>query len=86
MTKKVKYSLKCMRQAITIIEELAPKEQKKQSFKRKHQMENAYATLQCHGGRLNLEVPQLGTFYIPEQYLANARMLASQLAGMEEQS
>lgn len=79
MTKAREESLKRIRQAIATIEQLVLLEQKHISMQRKKQMENAYASLSLHAHKLGIQLPQLSTFYRPEQYLSHARLVADKL-------
>jgi hypothetical protein len=83
MTKAQERSLQRLRQAIDLIQDLAPKELKRSSRRRKHDMENAHATLVCHAEKLQMQLPALSTYYAPQQYLDHARALERQLNVLE---
>jgi hypothetical protein len=77
MNKAQQYSLMRIEQAIATIEELAPKEEKREAIQRRRQMEKAYESMTIHAGKLGIEVPELSLFYYPEQYLEHARLVSS---------
>jgi hypothetical protein len=83
MTKAQERSIQRLRQAIDMIRGLAPKELHYSSQRRKHDMENAHATLVCHAEKLHLRVPVLSTYYSPQQYLDHAQALERQLSVLE---
>jgi hypothetical protein len=83
MTKAQEHSLQRLRQAIRVLQELAPKELQRSSQRRKHDMENAHATLVCHAEKLHLQVPALSIYYSPQQYLDHAQTLERQLRVLE---
>jgi hypothetical protein len=82
LTKKQQHSLQRLREAIALIERLAPMEQKRSARPRKQALESAHLALSLHGPRLDVEVPRLGTWYDAEQYLDHARRVARQLREM----
>jgi hypothetical protein len=91
MNKAQQYSLMRIEQAIAVIEELAPKEEKREAIQRRRQMERAYESMTLHADKLDIEVPELSTFYYPEQYLKHARLVGAllkerKLSGRPEQS
>jgi hypothetical protein len=79
MNRAQQNSVMRMSQAIQLIEKLAPQEQKREAIQRRRKMEKAYKSLTLHGKNLNIEVPELSTFYYPEQYLSYARLVGSRL-------
>lgn len=83
MTKAQEHSFQRLQQAIRVIQELAPKELQRSSQRRKHDMENAHATLICHAEKLHLQLPALSTYYSPQQYLNHAQILKRQLRILE---
>lgn len=72
-------SLKRIKQATALIEELVPQEQKRFSQQRKRQLENALSCLRLHAGKLGIMLPDLGLLYVPERYLQQARHVSEQL-------
>ena len=78
-TKAQEYSMKRIRQALSVIQELAPKEMQRFSRRRKHAMEDAYATLVLHADKLHLPIAALSTYYSPQAYLNNAYELERHL-------
>jgi len=80
MSKAYEQSLQRIHQATQTIERLVPLEQKRTSMQRKKQMENAYASLSLHAGKLDIQLPRLSTFYKPEQYLEHAHLVQTTLS------
>jgi hypothetical protein len=78
------YSLERLAISIQTIEEYAPKELKRRSEARKHKMEKAYKSIRIHADRLGIEMPRLGIFYSPSQYLAHARFVVEKLTEGEQ--
>ena len=75
-SQQVQHSLQRIGISIQTIEDLAPQEQKRESMKRRKKMEQAYATLSLHAGKLGIEIPRLSTFYRPELELAQKNVEA----------
>jgi hypothetical protein len=69
MKKWQEYSVGRLQQAILSIEQTAPLEEKRSSMRRKKSLEQDYSTLQTHCGRLDFDIPRLGIWYDPKQYL-----------------
>ena len=77
-------SIERLAASIQIIEDLAPKEQKREARRRRKAMEQAYESMRLHAGKLGIELPRLSTFYFPEQYLAHAQIAAEKLKEMQQ--
>jgi hypothetical protein len=80
-TKAQWHSIDMLCQAIRRIEELAPKEEKRSSDRRKKQLITAYLSLNLHCLKLEIVLPeQQSTLYRPAFYLEQARRCAEILA------
>lgn len=73
------YSVGKLQQAILSIEQTVPLEEKRFSRQRKKSLEQDYSTLQTHCGRLDFNVPRLGVWYDPGQYLEIANRVKKTL-------
>uniref|UniRef100_A0A6M3J3A2 Large polyvalent protein associated domain-containing protein n=1 Tax=viral metagenome TaxID=1070528 RepID=A0A6M3J3A2_9ZZZZ len=76
VTKATQYSIDKVANGLKNIEELAPKETIRESAVRRKQLATAYENLELHARKLGAPIPKLGTYYHPEQYLANARQMS----------
>jgi hypothetical protein len=79
VTKATQYSIDKVAQALKNIEELAPKEIIRESATRRKQLASAYESLDLHASKLGIIRPKLGTYYHPEEYLANARQMSAKI-------
>jgi hypothetical protein len=83
LTKARQHSITQLQGAIEAVERLVPQEQKRSSRQRRKWLELAHEVFRVHCPKLDLAVPELGTFYRPEQFLQNARKVAEQLQQQE---
>ena len=78
-TKANQNSISKINNAIQIIKETAPQEIKRESQKRRKWINNAFETLYCHCSKINIEIPNRGTYYNPETDLKIAEYIENQL-------
>lgn len=84
MNKQQQHSIEVINAQIALILRTAEQEQKRFSFARKKTIEAAYSSLILHARKLGLHVPQLSTFYKPEEYVQHCQMILSELHRRDE--
>jgi hypothetical protein len=84
MTKAQLNSVNRLKQAIELIEKTAPIELKRRSRARKRTMENAWSSLTTHAYKLGFDVPKLGVWYDPQQYLDHCLAVKNALTAYEQ--
>jgi len=80
MNKRQLRSIHCIQTTTGVIKQLAEYEmQHGIKQKRKHAIESLYGSLVLHAHKLGLDVPRLGTFYKPDEYVTHCDSIMAQI-------
>jgi len=80
MNKQQRHAIDAITTNAAVITRIAAQEQKGFSRNRKHAIEACYSSVTLHAHKLGLDVPRLGTFYNPDEYLSHCEQLLQQIA------